>query len=109
MLTDTLRRGLPFCLGPAGVALIAAGCSPGSAGRTSAPGGGTAGDGQRARLDDVAIAAAVAIALISMLLGLPGSQGTLIGGPWVTLMLAFSVLNTVLLAAEIWVAYLVAR
>ena len=42
-----------------------------------------------------------------MLLGLPGSRGTLIGGPWVTLMLAFSMLNTLMLGAEIWVAHLV--
>ena len=55
----------------------------------------------------LAIAVIVAVALISMLLGLPGTKGTLIGGPWVTLMLAFSVLNTVLLGAEIWVAHLV--
>ena len=55
----------------------------------------------------LAIAAAVAVALISMLLGLPGSRGTLIGGPWVTLMLGFSLLNTVMLAAETWVAHLV--
>ena len=42
-----------------------------------------------------------------MLLGLPGGRGTLIGGPWITLMLGFSVLNIVLLGAEIWVAHLV--
>ena len=55
----------------------------------------------------LAIAVVVVVALISMLLGLPGSEGTLIGGSWVTLMLGFSVLNTVMLAAEIWVAHLV--
>jgi len=55
----------------------------------------------------LAIAVIAAVALISMLLGLPGSKGTLIGGPWITLMLAFSLLNTVLLGAEIWVAHLV--
>ena len=55
----------------------------------------------------LAIAVVLAVALISMLLGLPGSRGTLIGGPWVTLMLAFSLLNTLLLSAEIWVAHLV--
>jgi hypothetical protein len=55
----------------------------------------------------VAIAMPVALALISMLLGLRGTQGTLIGGPWVTLVLAFSVLNTLMLSAEIWVAHLV--
>ena len=50
---------------------------------------------------------ALAVALISMLLGLRGSQGTLIGGPWVTLMLGFGLLNIVLLGAAIWVAHLV--
>jgi hypothetical protein len=53
------------------------------------------------------IAVVAAIALISMLLGLPGGRGTLIGGPWVTLMLAFSMLDTLMLGAEIWVAHLV--
>jgi hypothetical protein len=55
----------------------------------------------------LAIAVVLAVALISMLLGLRGSQGTLIGGPWVTLMLGFSTLNVVLLGAAIWVAHLV--
>jgi hypothetical protein len=55
----------------------------------------------------LAIVIPVALALISMLLGLRGSQGTLIGGPWVTLVLAFSVLNTLMLSAEIWVAHLI--
>jgi hypothetical protein len=55
----------------------------------------------------MAIAVAVAIALISMLLGLRGSRGTLIGGSWVTLMLGFGSLNILLLGAEIWVAHLV--
>ena len=55
----------------------------------------------------LAIAVVVAVALISMLLGLPGSRGTLIGGPWITLMLGFSMLNIVMLGAEIWVAHLV--
>jgi len=53
------------------------------------------------------IAVAVAIALLSMLLGLRGSAGTLIGGSWVTLMLGFGTLNIALLGAEIWVAHLV--
>ena len=35
----------------------------------------------------LAIAIALALALVSTLLGLPGSSGTLVGGPWVTLML----------------------
>ncbi len=55
----------------------------------------------------LAIAVVLAVALISMLLGLPGGQDTLIGGPWVTLMLGFGMLNTVLLGAGIWVAHLV--
>ena len=55
----------------------------------------------------LAIAVAVALALISMLLGLQYSRGTLVGGPWVTLMLGFGTLNILLLGAEIWVAHLV--
>ena len=55
----------------------------------------------------LAIAVAVALALISTLLGLRDSAGTLIGGPWVTLMLGFGLLNILLLSAEIWVAHLV--
>ena len=55
----------------------------------------------------LAIAAAVALALGSTLLGLRHSKGTLIGGPWVTLMLGFGTLNILLLGAEIWVAHLV--
>jgi hypothetical protein len=54
----------------------------------------------------LAIAVAVALALISMLLGLQYSRGTLVGGPWVTLMLGFGSLNILLLGAEIWVAHL---
>ena len=107
-LTDTLRRRLPFLLVPAGVALIAAGLfawlQPGGPAPRAAELPGMA---SVIGWTTLAIAAAVAVALISMLLGLPGGQGTLIGGPWVTLMLAFSLLNTVLLAAEIWVAHLV--
>jgi hypothetical protein len=55
----------------------------------------------------LAIAVAVGIALISALLGLRGSKGTLIGGSWVTLMLGFGSLNILLLGAEIWVTHLV--
>ena len=106
-LTDTLRRRLPFLLVPAGVALIAAGLfawlQPGGPAPRAAELPGMA---SVIGWTTLAIAVALAVALISMLLGLPG-QGTLIGGPWVTLMLAFSLLNTVLLAAEIWVAHLV--
>ena len=49
---------------------------------------------RRGRLDGLAIAAALAIALISMLLGQPGGQGHFKGAPWVTLMLGFGLLNT---------------
>jgi len=61
----------------------------------------------------LAIAVAVALTLISMLLGLGGLRdsrdrgGTLPGGPWITLMLAFGLLNIVLLGVGIWVAHLV--
>jgi hypothetical protein len=55
----------------------------------------------------LAITVAVTLALISMLLGLRHSGGTLIGGSWVTLMLGFGLLNILLLGAEIWVAHLV--
>lgn len=55
----------------------------------------------------LAIGVAVALAFVSMLLGLRGSRGTLVGGPWVTLMLGFILLNTVLLGAGTWVAHLV--
>ena len=50
---------------------------------------------------------AVGIALISVLLGLRGSGGTMFGGSWVTLMLGFGSLNILLLGADIWVAHLV--
>ncbi len=55
----------------------------------------------------LAITVAAGIALLSMLLGLGGSQGTLAGGSWVTLMLGFGSLNILLLGAEVWVAHLV--
>src|SRR5260370_21712676 len=52
-------------------------------------------------------AVALALALRSMVAGLAGSRGALIGGPWVTLMLGFILLNTVMLGTGIWVAHLV--
>jgi hypothetical protein len=55
----------------------------------------------------LAIAVTLAIGLISMLLGLPGGRDTFKGGPWVTLMLGFGLLNILLLGAGIWVAHLV--
>jgi hypothetical protein len=107
-LTDKLRGRVPFLLVPAAVALLAAGLFA-----WLQPGGPTPQAADLPGMASVtgwttlAIAAVVAVALISMLLGLPGSRGTLIGGPWVTLMLAFSMLNTLMLGAEIWVAHLV--
>src|SRR5580692_8086652 len=55
----------------------------------------------------LAIAVALALALVSMLLGLRSGRGTLTGGPFVTLMMGFVLLNAVLLGAGIWVAHLV--
>jgi hypothetical protein len=107
-LNDAVRSRLPLLLAPAGLSLILAGVfawwQPGGPTPRAAELPGMAGViGWTA----LAIAVVVAVALVSMLLGLPGSRGTLTGGPWVTLMLAFSLLNTVLLGAEIWVAHLV--
>jgi hypothetical protein len=107
-LTDALRGRLPFLLAPGGAALIAAGVfawlqPAGLAPRTAELPAMASVIGWTT----LAIAVVLAVALISMLLGLSGSQGTLIGGPWVTLMLAFGLLNTLLLGTEIWVAHLV--
>ncbi len=107
-LTDKLRGWLRFLPVPAAAAVIAAGVfawlQPGGpAGRAA----GLPGMASVTGWTTLAIAVAVAVALISMLLGLPGSKGTLIGGPWVTLVLAFSMLNTLMLGAAIWVAHLV--
>ena len=55
----------------------------------------------------LAIAVPLTAALISTLLGLSGGRGGLLGGPWVTLVLAFSVLNTAALGAGIAAAHLV--
>ena len=107
-LTDGLRRRLPFLLVPGGAALIAAGVFAWL--QPAGPAPREAGLPAMASVigwTTLAIAAVVAVALISMLLGLPGSRGTLIGGSWVTLMLAFGLLNTLLLGTEIWVAHLV--
>ena len=106
-LSDTLRGWLRFLPVPAAAALLLAGVfawlQPGGSGRAAElPGMATV-----IRWTALAIAVAVAVALISMLLGLPGRQETLTGGPWVTLMLGFAALNIVLLGADIWVAHLV--
>src|SRR5208337_590558 len=107
-LADKLRGWMVYLLVPGAAALIAAGVfawlQPGGPTPRAAELPGMAGV---IGWTTLAIAVVVAVALISMLLGLTGGQGTLIGGSWVTLMLGFSVLNTVLLGAEIWVAHLV--
>ncbi len=107
-LADKLRGWAAYLLVPAIAALIASGVfawlQPGG---PAARGAELPGMASVIRWTTLAIAVVLAVALISMLLGLRGSQGTLIGGPWVTLMLGFSTLNTVLLGAAIWVAHLV--
>jgi hypothetical protein len=97
-----------YLLVPAGASLICSGwfawLQPGAPSPRSADLPGMAGvTGWTA----LAIGAAVALALISTLLGLRGGRETMIGGPWVTLMLGFSTLNILLLGGEIWVAHLV--
>ena len=105
---EKLRGWVIYLLVPAGAGLIIsiwfAWLQPGTASVRAADLPGMAGVTGWTTL---AIAVAVAIALVSMLLGLRGSAGTLIGGSWVTLMLGFGTLNIVLLGAEIWVAHLV--
>jgi hypothetical protein len=107
-VADKLRGLVVWLLVPAGAGLICSGwfawLQPGAPSVKAADLPGMAGvTGWTA----LAIAVAVGIALISMLLGLRDSGGTLIGGPWVTLMLGFGSLNILLLGLEIWVAHLV--
>ena len=107
-LAGKARGWVVYLLVPAGAALIFSGLfawlQPGTPAVRAADLPGMAGvTGWTA----LAIAVAVAIALISMLLGLRGSTGTMIGASWVTLMLGFGTLNIVLLGAEICVAHLV--
>ena len=108
VLSDTLRGSPPFLLLAAGAALVSSGVfawlQPGGAAGTAA---GLPGMTSVIRWTVLAIAVAMALALISMLLGLRGSRGTLPGGPWLTLLLAFILLNIVLLGVAIWVAHLV--
>jgi hypothetical protein len=105
---DKLRGLVVYLLVPAGAGLICSGCfawlQPGVPAVRAADLPGMAGVTGYTTL---AIAVTVAVALISMLLGLRGSEGTLVGGPWVTLMLGFGSLNLLLLGTEIWVAHLV--
>ena len=103
-----LRGLVVYLLVPAGAGLICSGCfawlQPGTPSVRTADLPGMAGvTGWTA----LGIAVAVGIALISVLLGLRNSGGTMAGGSWVTLMLGFGSLNILLLGAEIWVAHLV--
>jgi MFS family permease len=105
---EKLRGFMVYLLVPAGAGLVCSGwfawLQPGAPSVRAADLPGMAGvTGWTA----LAIAVAVGIALISVLLGLRGSGGTMFGGSWVTLMLGFGSLNILLLGAEIWVAHLV--
>jgi len=107
-LTDKLRDWVAYLLIPGAAALVASGffawLQPAGPARRAAELPGMASvTGWTA----LAIAVVVAVALISTLLGLAGTAGTLRGASWVTLMLGFGTLNLVLLGAEIWVAHLV--
>ncbi len=104
---EKLRSAVVYLLVPAIAGLVCSGCfawlQPGKPAVRAADLPGMAGvTGWTA----LAIAVAVGIALLSMLLGLGDSKGTLAGGSWVTLMLGFGSLNIFLLGAEIWVAHL---
>ena len=105
---EKVRGFMVYLLIPAGAGLVCSGwfawLQPGTPSVRAADLPGMAGvTGWTA----LAIAVAVGIALISVLLGLRGSGGTMFGGSWVTLMLGFGSLNILLLGAEIWVAHLV--
>ena len=105
---EKLRGFMVYLLVPAGAGLVCSGwlawLQPGTPSVRAAELPGMAGvTGWTA----LAIAVAVGFALISVLLGLRGSAGTMFGGSWVTLMLGFGSLNILLLGAEIWVAHLV--
>lgn len=108
-LTDTLRRWSLALLVPAAASLACAGVfawlqPAGSPGKAAALPGMAGIVGWTA----LAIAAAVAALLVSALLGIGrGGTHTLLGGSWVTLALAFSVLNVTMLSVTIWVAHLV--
>lgn len=105
---DSGPRGWPrFLPVPAAVAVLAAGlfawlqpaAKPG-------PEAGLPGMSSVIGWTALAIGVVLAIALVSMLAGLPGSGRTLKGGPWLTLMLGFGTLNILMLGAEFWLAHL---
>jgi hypothetical protein len=108
-LTDPLRRSSVALLIPAAASLACAGVfawlrPAGSPGRAAALPGMAGIVGWTA----LAIAVPVAALLISALLGTGrGGKHTLPGASWVTLVLAFSLLNISMLSAAIWGAHLV--
>jgi hypothetical protein len=107
-LGDTLRGSPPFLLVLAATALVSSGVFAWlQPGRAAGPAAELPGMAKVIAWTALAIAVAVALAFVSMLLGLADGPGTLTGGPWVTLALAFSLLNTVMLGVGIWVAHLV--
>jgi CHAT domain-containing protein len=105
---DMLRRVAPLLGLPSAAALITTGVfawlQPGGQAVRSA---GLPGMAAVSGWTALGIACLVTLALASTLLGLRGPSRSLAGGSWVTLMLAFSVLNTVTLAAQTSVAHLV--
>ncbi len=108
-LTDTLRRWSVALLIPAAASLVCAGVfawlqPAGSPGKAAALPSMAGIVGWTA----LAIAVPAAALLISALLGFGrNDKHTLLGGPWVTLAVAFSLLNVVMLSVLIWVAHLV--
>jgi len=108
-LTDALRRLSLALLVPAAASLVCAGVfawlqPAGSPGIAAVLPGMAGIVGWTA----AAIAVPVAVLLISALLGI-GRSGrySLPGGPWVTMVLAFSLLNVIMLSVLIWVAHIV--
>jgi hypothetical protein len=110
VLPDALREVLGYALlVAAGVALLTAGVfawrAPGHLVPRSAP-AQLPGLSTMIGWSLLGLAATVALVLISTVIGLvPRCRETLEGGPWVTLMVAFGLLNTVLLGVAIWVAH----
>jgi hypothetical protein len=105
---EKLRRLVVYLLVPAIAGLVCSGCFAWlQPGKTVVRPADLPGMASVTGWTALTIAVAVGIALLSMLLGLGDSKGTLAGGSWVTLMLGFGSLNIFLLGAEIWVAHLV--
>ena len=106
-LVEYLRGWVTYLPVPAGAALSASGVfawlQPGGPAERAAELPGMTGV---IGWTTLVIAVPVAVALVSTL-GVSGSRGTLFGGPWVILVLAFSLLNTAMLGAGIVVAHIV--